>query len=474
MQQKQLGHALQRTLALFLSASFASVHVPIRSVFKGPRSLLHHLTHAPSILTHALSPLLNSCDRQKERAENPTTFIILPPLAQQEEQASSPSNTRTKHTAARVFNPSPPTATMAGREFLAPDAPLWRPELAVRQNPYRYLEHQKGTIGVLKIRLIDGRELDRALLDNSMGSGGGGGGGRGAKISPQVIIRVADEVAKSTVASRNAHPSWRERFTVGLKKGVLQEGAPVLVIFQVIDASSWRSKGKDLGTGSLDILPLLNGSRGSHVMDEWIDLSPGGGALHVVVEYEPVGMEPEVEDVVFFEAFARSPRSLVFPPNEPMVVRVSTFWPGGREGGREGGFIYLLFLILLSTTTTYKAVSGAYLLLGFLTPSTRQAHSPEGAPECRVKVHRQVVFVIERHTFMDAAWHSFMDVGDLVQSIPPVHWAKKQLQPYAKYVQVLARPALTSFSLAYAAARLAMRSGMAAVGGATSTVFGDD
>ncbi|KAM3574124.1 hypothetical protein VYU27_003933 [Nannochloropsis oceanica] len=290
---------------------------------------------------------------------------------------------------------------MAGREFLAADAPRWRPELAVRQNPYRYLEHQKGTIGVLKIRLIDGRDLDRALLDNSTASGGGGGG-RGASISPQVVIRVADEEAKSTVAPRNAHPSWRERFTMSLKKGVLQEGAPVLVIFQVIDASSWRSKGKDLGTGSLDILPLLNGSRGSHVMDEWIDLSPGGGALHVVVEYEPIGMEPEVDDVVCFEAFARSPRSLVFPPNEPMVVR---------------------------------AVSGAYLLLGFRTPGTRQAHSPEGAPECRVK---------------------------------------KQLQPYAKYVQVLAQPALTSLSLAYAAARLAMRSGMAAVGGATSTVFGDD
>jgi hypothetical protein len=29
-------------------------------------------------------------------------------------------------------------------------------------------------------------------------------------------------------------------------------------------------------------------------MDEWVELSPGGGALHVVVEYEPVGMEPQV------------------------------------------------------------------------------------------------------------------------------------------------------------------------------------
>lgn len=89
-------------------------------------------------------------------------------------------------------------------------------------------------------------------------------------MSPQVQIRVADEQTRSAVANRNAHPSWRERFSVALRKGSLQEGDPVLVVFQAFDAS-WKSalggagKGRDLGTGSLDILALLNGSRGSHV-----------------------------------------------------------------------------------------------------------------------------------------------------------------------------------------------------------------
>ena len=118
--------------------------------------------------------------------------------------------------------------------------------------------------------------------------------------------------------------------------------------------SAWKVLGKPrvLGTGSLDILALLNGSRGSHVssrwcqveeiglhdyhihlnaytydmiqvIDDWVELSPGGGAVHVVVEYEPHGIEPQVGDIVFFEAFARSQRSLVFPVNEPMIVRVS-------------------------------------------------------------------------------------------------------------------------------------------------------
>lgn len=93
-------------------------------------------------------------------------------------------------------------------------------------------------------------------------------------VSPQVQIRVAEEQTRSAVANRNAHPSWRERFSVALRKGSLQEGDPVLVVFQAFDAS-WKSalggagKGRDLGTGSLDILSLLNGARGSHVCGFW-------------------------------------------------------------------------------------------------------------------------------------------------------------------------------------------------------------
>lgn len=179
------------------------------------------------------------------------------------------------------------------------------------------------------------------------------------------------------------------------------------------------------------------------MIDDWVELSPGGGSLHVVVEYEPVGMEPEVDDIVFFEAFARSGRSLVFPPNEPMVVR---------------------------------AVSGAYLLVGYQTPAAREAgmRADEASMhENRLKVHRNTVFVIERQTLIDSAWHSILDVTDVIGAIPPVQWTKKQLQPYTKYAIVFARPALSSLSITFAAARLALRTSMAAMQGATNTVFQD-
>jgi len=36
------------------------------------------------------------------------------------------------------------------------------------------------------------------------------------------------------------------------------------------------------------------------VMDEWLELSLGG-RVHLVLEYDPVGMEPQVDDIVYFE-----------------------------------------------------------------------------------------------------------------------------------------------------------------------------
>ena len=98
-----------------------------------------------------------------------------------------------------------------------------------------------------------------------------------------------------------------------------------------------------------------------------------------------------MNDVVFLEAFARSERSLVLPPNEPMVVR---------------------------------AVAGAYLLVGFKSPTARQEAAAglghDGAvPECRLRVHRNTVFVVERETLVDAAWYGVLDVTSVVGALPP-------------------------------------------------------
>lgn len=102
--------------------------------------------------------------------------------------------------------------------------------------------------------------------------------------------------------------------------------------------------------------------------------------------------------MVFLEAFARSERSLVLPPNEPMVVR---------------------------------AVAGAYLLVGFKSPTARQEAAAgllgaghDGAvPECRLRVHRNTVFVVERETLVDTAWYGVLDVTSVVGALPPGEFA---------------------------------------------------
>lgn len=67
-----------------------------------------------------------------------------------------------------------------------------------------------------------------------------------------------------------------------------------------------------------------------------------------------------------------------------------------------------------------QAISGAYLLVSFQSPITREgAARKEEVHENRLKVHRNTVFVIERETLVDSAWHQVLDVTDLLQTIPP-------------------------------------------------------
>lgn len=69
-----------------------------------------------------------------------------------------------------------------------------------------------------------------------------------------------------------------------------------------------------------------------------------------------------------------------------------------------------------------QAISGAYLLVGFRSQGSRDSSwgsQKHYIKEVRVKVHRNTVFVIERETYMDAAWHHALDLTDMVASTTP-------------------------------------------------------
>lgn len=142
-------------------------------------------------------------------------------------------------------------------------------------------------------------------------------------------------------------------------------------------ASSLIKLNNSLGRGRVDITPLLKGEEDHAVMDVWVKLATAG-QVHLIIEYEPHGEDPQVNDIVFLEAFARQPRSLILPPYEPFVVR---------------------------------AISGNHLLLSFYTESRARGSSSSASPppsaaashdpaiikkwEGQVKVHRNNVSQIK-------------------------------------------------------------------------------
>ena len=74
---------------------------------------------------------------------------------------------------------------------------------------------------------------------------------------------------------------------------------------------------QSLGLGAVDVTNLLMGE--TDIIDTWITLSQGG-SVHVLIGYEPHGIEPVVNDVVALEGFARHDGALVLKQDGPMKV----------------------------------------------------------------------------------------------------------------------------------------------------------
>lgn len=81
-------------------------------------------------------------------------------------------------------------------------------------------------------------------------------------------------------------------------------------------------------------------------------------------------------------------------------------------------------------------MAGAYLLVGFQSPTAREEQAADEGrgggggglfadpvPECRLRVHRNTVFVVERETLVDSAWYGVLDVTFIVGALPPGEWS---------------------------------------------------
>ncbi|CAM9914735.1 unnamed protein product, partial [Hapterophycus canaliculatus] len=233
---------------------------------------------------------------------------------------------------------------------------------------------QVRVVAVSEICEPDWSRVTSNLSMNAV-AGIGGGAGRGSTI-PYVTVSLGKVRCRSS--AQEAQPdslgtlraSWpRETLSLEVVKGSIRPGEHPYLTVQVYNQDNvvqsvlssavstvMRSQGSLLGAGELEVSALFAG--GAYLIDTWVELEPKG-RVHLHVEYEPKGIQPGANDVVFLESFARWGESLVIPLRVPMVVL-----------DRKSPF----------------------LLVAFDTFTGREG---------RLRLHRNCVFVVERLSWVD-------------------------------------------------------------------------
>lgn len=344
--------------------------------------------------------------------------------------------------------------------FAQPDKITWHKEAAYRTSPYRQLHHQKGIIGKFDVRLLEASDLKRSYW-SALALGPvkhlGLSKAHGAISSYCLLGLQNDSQRKSPVVANNDHPVWTScHFTFPLKKGVNKDGAPILLTVEMSeDATAAEQMGlpgvpspqeRVLGRGVLDVSALClgqdeEGKTHAGVMDAWIPITKQKaeevtGRVRVLVSYTPNGLEPQPNDLVALEAFAR--RSMlrsscrpILPPLMPLkVLQVHDDW----------------FLC-------------EYTLFG--TPPKKAC----------IRLHRNAIFVIERTNIIDGAINLALTPSDMFLNTPVGRTTAHVAAPLVQAGMELIQPALLGTRVLWAALRTTTFAGMTGVQAATHAVW---
>jgi len=109
------------------------------------------------------------------------------------------------------------------------------------------------------------------------------------------------------------------------------------------------------------------------------------------------------------------------------------------------------------------AVNGNYLHAQY-----RMGNGRNGA----VRIHRNVVFVIERLNFVDGIWSLAMKPSDAILSTKVGNKAAKLAKPYINYASELAKPAYYSGQLVVATVKTSVRATVSGISSAANTAVG--
>jgi hypothetical protein len=354
-----------------------------------------------------------------------------------------------------------------------PDKIHWDREYAFRDSPYRLLHHQKGLIGNLRIQLLEARNLERSYWSalalgpvKHLGlSKAHGNVSAFCSLELQFPMPATDTdeteqklPAASTkytspVVQNQCNPVWPHcEWDVPLKKG-LQDGVPIVLHVQAIEESSAAesmglplipsNSDRVLGTGGLTITPLCLGEDKGQtqvgVMDEWITITKKGnetGQIRVLVSYTPNGLNPQPNDLVALEAFARrsTARSScmpVLPPLQPLRVLQE---------------------------------HGGYLLVEYRMRNGERA---------TLRVCRKAVFVIERFNIVDGAVNLALVPADFFLSTPVGRATQSFAGPLLDASGELVMPIVLSAKLMWGAVRTTGFAALSGVTAATGAVWNE-
>ena len=441
------------------------------------------------------------------------------------------------------------------QEFSAsnPDNIYYDKDAAFRNQDYRKVFHQDGTIGTFSVRLLEASDLSRRYwsalalgpikylgLSKAHGSVSSSVSFCLDTTATSKYERIASDnnydqklpskksaeserldysAFVSPVIPNDNNPVWTNcQFEIPLKKGALQDGQPVRIAMRVDeDATALENiipgipsaggVARLLGMGYLDVTSLCLGQNPATgrpttgVIDVWVPirlpdeqdedfpvalgcvdkelqltnkvdgsdfdkkLPPSstskddaessksmGGRVRVLITYTPYGLEPQRNDIVALEAFARqnlrtATCQSILPPLLPMrVMKISEPW--------------LLVKYSLSHETNNNEFNGYDNSLNSQDNNDEMAH---------MRIHRNSVFVIERKTLLDDAVNIALQPAELLLSTPLGQGAREVLGPLFVASKQLLMPALLSTKLVWMAVRataLAGLTGMSAAGSA--------
>jgi len=182
------------------------------------------------------------------------------------------------------------------------------------------------------------------------------------------------------------------------------------------------------------------------------------GKVHLLISYTPNGMIPKPDDIVAFESFARRPTISntsssvnVGPVITPIIPPLSP-------------------LLVIQTR-------GQYLLLEYSTSRTITSVDRNGNVKSsryershRTRVHRNSVFVIERHTLLDAAGNIARLPGDIVLSTPIGQEIVQASAPLVAGAMELVGPVVLGGKLMMAAGWTGVKVSLAGARAATEAV----